>query len=259
MAVVFALSAQQHAVSLNTAVLNAVAALVAVLVINNLIPGRRYPQCIPTAPERRQADQERNNVRHSIRHDDLQFALERLDTYLDISEDDLVSIFDLASGHAHQRHDQRLCQEVMRHQVISVHFGTELNEAWGLMKQHKLKGVPVVDNSHRVKGVLTLENFLSHVRPEPKQSIGDNIRRLILPSATPYSDKPEVAGQIMSVDSIMATPDMPLSKLLGKLSGQVFPLIIPVVDAQQRLVGILSLRDLLTAIYQQQATKAARA
>ena len=63
----------------------------------------------------------------------------------------------------------------------------------------------------------------------------------------------------MSVNSIMATPDMPLSKLLGKLSGQVFPLIIPVVDAQQRLVGILSLRDLLTAIYQQQATKAARA
>lgn len=254
MAVVFALSAQQHAVSLTTAVLNTVAALAAVLAVNNLIPGRRYPQCIQTAPQRLQADQQRS----SIRHEDLQYAIEKLDTYLDVSEDDLVRIYDLASGHAHRRHDRRCCSEIMSRDVHSVHFATELNEAWALMKAHHLKGVPVVDNTQRVKGVLTLDNFLRHVQPDPGHSIGDNIRRLIRPTASAYADKPEVAGQIMSEGIIFARPEMPVSELLGLISGKDFPLLIPVVDAQQRLAGVLSQSDLLTAIYQRQAAAAAR-
>jgi CBS domain-containing membrane protein len=87
MAVVFALAAQQHPVSLLTAGLNVLAALVAVLVINNLLPGRRYPQCIPAASSPKKA----HPPRSSIRHEDLQHALEKLDTYLDVSEDDLVA------------------------------------------------------------------------------------------------------------------------------------------------------------------------
>src|SRR5574343_1046224 len=47
MAVVFAIAAQQHSVSIHTALLNVLAALIAVLAINNLMPGRRYPQCVP--------------------------------------------------------------------------------------------------------------------------------------------------------------------------------------------------------------------
>jgi hypothetical protein len=35
--------------------------------------------------------------RRSVGHHDLQYAIEQLDTYLDISEDDLVSIYDLAT------------------------------------------------------------------------------------------------------------------------------------------------------------------
>jgi CBS domain-containing membrane protein len=55
----------------------------------------------------------------------------------------------------------------MSRDVHSVHFATELNEAWALMQVHHLKGVPVVDNTQRVKGILTLDNFLRHVQPDP--------------------------------------------------------------------------------------------
>jgi CBS-domain-containing membrane protein len=51
---------------------------------------------------------------------------------------------------------------------------------------------------------------------------------------------------------------MPVSELLGLISGKDFPILIPVVDAQQRLLGVLSQSDLLTAIYQRQAAAAAR-
>ncbi|HLO64837.1 MAG TPA: HPP family protein [Azonexus sp.] len=252
MAVVFAVAAQQQTVSLLTALLNVVAALIAVLAINNLMPGRRYPQCAPA----RQTTV--RPPRRSIRHDDLQYALEKLDTYLDVSEDDLVSIYDLATAHAHRRHERRTCGDVMSAPALAVTFATELNEAWALMQEHHLHGLPVVDPARRVIGVLTLENYLRHVAPHNGNSIGENIRRLLRPTPTAYSDKPEVVGQIMSQRFITAAVTAPLGDMLALLSGQDHPVIVPVVDEERRLAGVLTQTDLLAAVYHRQAASAAR-
>ncbi len=252
MAMLFAIAAQQHTISLTTALLNTVAALIAVLAVNNLIPGRRYPQCVPTRqPVVRKP-------KHSINHGDLQYAVEKLDTYLDISEDDLVSIYDLATAHAHRRHERRTCAEAMNPAPISVEYATELNEAWVLMQQHHLHGIPVVDRSQRVIGVLTLENFLRHVEADGGQRIGDNIRRLLRPTPSSHSDKPEVVGQIMSMRFATANTTTSLGEVAAMLSADAHPVIVPIVDAEHRLAGVLTQTDLLAAIYHRQAAAAAR-
>ena len=255
MAVVFAVAATQQPVSLTTAVLNIGAALVAVLFVNNLIPGRHYPQC---APKQTTAQKPRPK-RGSIRHEDLQHALQKIDAYLDISEEDLVRIYDLATNHAHQRHERRVCSEIMSTNVISVEFGTELNEAWALLQQHKLHGLPVVDRSKRVIGLLTLDNFLRHVKPEPEQGIGDNIRRLLRTSPSAYSDKPEVVGQIMNEAFVSVRSSDSISKTASLLAASDHPIILPVIDEKGRLAGVLTQTDLLSAIYQKQAAAAAKA
>ena len=255
MAVVFAIAATQQPVSLTTAVLNIGAALVAVLFVNNLIPGRHYPQC---APKQTTAQKPRPK-RGSIRHEDLQHALQKIDAYLDISEEDLVRIYDLATNHAHQRHERRVCSEIMSTDVISVEFGTELNEAWALLQQHKLHGLPVVDRSKRVIGLLTLDNFLRHVKPEPEQGIGDNIRRLLRTSPSAYSDKPEVVGQIMNEAFVSVRCNDSISKTASLLAASDHPVILPVIDDKGRLAGVLTQTDLLSAIYQKQAAAAAKA
>lgn len=255
MAVVFAISATQQPVSLTTAMLNVGAALIAVLFVNNLIPGRHYPQC---APKQTSAQKPRPK-RGSIRHEDLQHALQKIDAYLDISEEDLVRIYDLATNHAHQRHERRVCSEIMSTDVISVEFGTELNEAWALLQQHKLHGLPVVDRSKRVIGLLTLDNFLRHVKPEPEQGIGDNIRRLLRTSPSAYSDKPEVVGQIMSESFVSVRSNDSISKTASLLAASDHPIILPVIDENNRLAGVLTQTDLLSAIYQKQAAAAAKA
>ncbi|MCH2220613.1 MAG: HPP family protein [Dechloromonas sp.] len=252
MAVVFAIAAQQHTVSLLTALLNTVAALIAVLAINNLMPGRRYPQCVPVSQTTSRPP------RRSIRHDDLQYALEKLDTYLDVSEDDLVSIYDLATAHAHRRHERRTCGEVMSSPALSTTFATELNEAWALMQEHHVHGLPVVDPAGRVIGVVTLEDYLRHVTPDNRRSIGDNVRCLIRPTPTSYSDKPEVVGQIMTQHFTTASVSTPLGDMLALLSSQDHPVIVPVVDSERRLAGVLNQTDLLAAVYQRQAAAAAR-
>ncbi|MBS1141195.1 MAG: hypothetical protein H6R13_2648 [Proteobacteria bacterium] len=254
MAVVFALSAQQHSTSLLTALLNVGAALMAVLVVNNLIPGRRYPQCLPPT----QVAKKDRPVRRSIRHEDIQHALEQLDTYLDISEEDLVRIYDLATSHAHQRHERRICGEIMSVPALSVEFATELNEAWGMMQANHLHGLPVVDRSQRVIGVLTLENFLRHVVPDGALGIGDNIRRLLRATPSAYSDKPEVVGQIMSHRFARVQTTTPLAEIAALLASAEHPVIVPVLDEKQRLAGVLTQTDLLSAIYHRQAAAAAR-
>ena len=107
------------------------------------------------------------------------------------------------------------CGDVMSSPAISVEFATELNEAWRLMQANHLHGLPVVDRSNRVIGVLTLENFLRHVEAHGAQGIGDNIRRLLRATPSDYSDKPEVVGQIMSnhfAKALTATANREISR-----------------------------------------------
>jgi hypothetical protein len=75
----------------------------------------------------------------------------------------------------------------------------------------------VVDRSHRVIGVLTLENFLRHVEAHGAQGIGDNIRRLLRATPSDYSDKPEVVGQIMSSHFAKAQTTTAISEVAALL------------------------------------------
>lgn len=251
MAVVFALAAQQHGVTLLTAVLNVAAALIAALAVNNLLPGRRYPHCVP-------ASQPLPPPRHSIQHDDLQAALEKLDTFVDISEDELIRIYDLSTAHAFRRHEQRSCGEIMSFPALSVEFGSGLDEAWQLMRQHRLDGVPVIDRSRRVIGVLTLDDFQRHVKAEGGELIGESIRRLLRPSPGAHSDKPEVVGQIMSLRFVSVRASAPLGEAASRFAAEDVPALIPVLDDEDRLAGVITQTDLLVAIYHRQAAQAAR-
>lgn len=251
MAVLFALGAQQHTPQLLTAGLNVLAALMAALAVNGLLPGRRYPQCAPagkaTPPP----------ARIGIDHADLHHALETLDTYLDISEEDLVRVYDLATRHAHGRHEQRTCGEVMARPACSVEFGSGLDEAWTLLRERHLHGLPVVDRAQRVIGVLTLDDFLRHV-PADHGPLTDNLRRWLRPSPASHSDKPEVVGQIMRDRFAVATLDTPLSDIAALLAAQEHPLIVPVIDHERRLAGVLTQTDLLATLYHRQAAQAAQ-
>ena len=83
----------------STVIANAVLSLLLAIIINNLIPGRRYPMSstdILPRPQvaRRSAD---------LGQEDIEWALTQMDAVIDISEQDLLDIYRLASGHALKR------------------------------------------------------------------------------------------------------------------------------------------------------------
>jgi CBS domain-containing membrane protein len=248
MAVVFCVAAGSSP-AMATAGFNVLAALAAALAVNALIPGRRWPQCAPAVPAKRH----RPIPQTSIRHEDLQYALTKIDSFLDISEEDLVHVYGLALEHAHARHEQRTCADIMTTEVVSVEFGTELNEAWHLLRLHHLKALPVTDRARRVIGMICAEDFLAHVAPDTGQAIAENVRKLLRPTPSSYSSKPEVVGQIMSEEIVVARTTDFISRIAAILSARYHPPAIPVVDENGKLAGIIGQGDLLAALYHKRA------
>lgn len=87
------------------AAMNAGISLVLALLINNLIPGRHYPMPMHshTQPV---ADPAATPVIMEER--DIAWAASQIDSFVDISEEDLAMIYQLASQHAQRRYQQAL-------------------------------------------------------------------------------------------------------------------------------------------------------
>ena len=48
----------------------------------------------------------------------------------------------------------------MSRDVMSVEFGTGLQDAWALLRERRIKSLPGVDKARRVVGVLTVADFM---------------------------------------------------------------------------------------------------
>ncbi len=78
---------------------NTVLSLLLALTINNLIPGRRYPMNSASIPTLRKTAAKPGELSPL----DIEWALTQMDGVIDVSEEDLLSIYHLASGHALER------------------------------------------------------------------------------------------------------------------------------------------------------------
>jgi CBS domain-containing membrane protein len=251
-----ALIAQGWRHALLPLVLNLAGMLIAALVANNLLAGRRYP-FRSEAKKSHATDDETPIARTGIRHEDLHYAMTRIDSFLDIAERDLVEVYSIATQRAFQRATDLRCGDVMAHDVVSVEFATELEEAWRELQVHHFKALPVIDRARRVIGIVTQADFIRHAGAQSGAGVVDRLRRLLRATPGTDSDKPEVVGQIMTNAVQTVAADAPLSEVMGVLT-RAGKHHVPVVDAERRLVGMITQSDALAALYQRIATGEAR-
>ena len=77
-------------------------------------------------------------------------------------------------------------------------FGTALQEAWRLLRDHKIKALPVVNRFNRVIGIVTLHDFIKQYDLDVIDGFSDKLRRMLKSTQGIHSEKPEVVGQIMT-------------------------------------------------------------
>lgn len=230
--------------------LNVLLVLAAALILNNLLPGHRYPARPVSKIDRKHRHKDLTPLgRLGLNRDDLRGALKDFDIYLDVSEDDLVQVYDKAGTHAFRRKMGKLtCGDIMSRDLATAEFGTELEEVWARLRYHRVKAMPVVDRFQHVIGVVTLVDFLKRANLETYETFEDKLIKFIRRTPGTHSQKPEVVGQIMASPVTTVRTDMHIGELVPLLSDKGMH-HIPVVDEKGRLAGMVTQSDLIAAMY----------
>lgn len=232
--------------ALNVAILLGLA-----LLINNLLPGRHYPAFVRHAPKGK-APYDMPGWpfgKFGLTPEDLESALKEMQAYIDVNEDDLERIYAKASLHAARRRLGEIhARDIMTRDVVSVEYGDELEQVWRLMREKKVKGMPVVDRARRVIGIVTIMDFLKLVGPCEPETIFQRLSRIIRRTPGLTSDKAEVAGQVMTAPAVTARADAHIVTLIPLFSQHGIH-HLPIVDADGKLVGLVTQSDLMEALY----------
>ncbi len=180
---------------------------------------------------------------------DLDFVLKNYNEVLDVSRDDLEKLLTQTEMHAYRRRlGEITCADIMSRDVIAVEFGTPLQQAWQLLHQHKVTALPVIDRARRVIGMVTMLDFMRHAGLDNYEGVTLTLRQFLRPVLRTHSEKPEVVGQIMIRHAQTANEHMHIIELVPMLA-EFGMRHIPIVDAERRLVGIVSNSDLVAGLY----------
>jgi CBS domain-containing membrane protein len=218
------------------------ALLVLVAVLYHRLTRRPYPS--PQTSKQLVDDQPRR-----FTGADIDAALREFNQVIDVSRSDLETLLSQAEAVAYRRRlGALLCAQVMSRDVVSIQFGSSLTEAWALMRQHRVKALPVVDKARRIVGIVTQSDFLRHANLDSTIGLGERLRDFVRPSGRSSSDRPEVVGQIMTRSVRVASADRFVVDLVPLFS-QHGHHHIPIVDADKRLVGIITQSDLVRALF----------
>ncbi|MFE0965504.1 CBS domain-containing protein [Streptomyces fungicidicus] len=137
--------------------------------------------------------------------------------------------------------------EVMTTDVIQACQETPFKDVAQLLARHRISGLPVVDADDKVLGVIS-ETDLVHRQAAKAER--DREGRLRLPAlrrkarVTAAKARAMTAGQLMSTPAITVHPEQRVADAARVMERHHIERL-PVVDEEDRLIGIATRRDLL--------------
>jgi CBS-domain-containing membrane protein len=182
-----------------------------------------------------------------ISDEDLRAALKEIKAYVDITEEDLKTIYAIALRHAKERLSRKiLVTDVMTREVIAVKKYDDIHEAARLLSENRISGLPVVDAENIVLGVVTEADILSMTGIKDGHNFKDILRH-ILGEPLPERKSGDLVGDIMTSPAVTTRPDVDIKEVARVLDEKRIKRL-PVVDEKNKLLGIISRADIVRAI-----------
>ena len=181
---------------------------------------------------------------NEISDEDLRAALKEIKTYVDITEEDLRKIYAIALRHARERSISKVpVRNVMTRAVVAIRKGDGINEAARLLSEHKISGLPVVDEGNHVLGIVSEADILSMAGLQRGHTFKDVLRH-ILGEPLPERKTGDKVGDIMSQPVVIVRPESLLESAVQVMLVQGIKKL-PVMGGEfgEDLVGMLSLTD----------------
>lgn len=232
--------------------INVVIMLILAIVINRWVMGVDYPSPLPVKKKLNQQNAVAAPI-HQIgfSEQDLALALSNSDVFIDMTHAELSQLLTQVEKHAFKRFKgQLLCADLMIKEVITVEYGTDVEEAWQIMQQHKLTAMPVIDRANRVIGIVTWNDFFKFINLSSYDSLQDKFRAFIRRTPEVNANKPESIGHIMTKSVITLSEDTHIVELVPLMSTTGLRQI-PIINEERRLVGMVYQSHLIAALYNQ--------
>jgi CBS domain-containing protein len=139
--------------------------------------------------------------------------------------------------------------QIMTRQVITVGPDTTIVEAAGIMLQNHVSGLPVVNASGKLVGIVSEGDFIRRAEIGTERKRGRWLRFLLGPgsAATDFvHERGRKVGEVMTPEPFTVTEETPLADIV-QLMEQNNVKRLPVMRADQ-IVGIVSRSNLLQAV-----------
>jgi CBS domain-containing membrane protein len=237
--------------------LNSLLLLGAALLFNNLT-GRRYPHLAPAKPvSPHKTTDPVPSERIGFVPSDLQEVLAQYDEIVNVSPDELDALLHQAQIRAYERRSGEItCSHIMSRDVATVRPGTALREAWRLLIDHRINALPVTGDNGELVGIVTQTDFMraSLLAEDGRLHLGWRMR---VGTTLRLARQPKhVVSDIMTRKVQSALPETMIAKLVPPMADMGLH-HMPVVDADNRVVGIVTQSDLIAALFQERQTPGA--
>lgn len=187
----------------------------------------------------------------NLSREDFVNALREMDTFMDITVDDLMEINSRAEKHARLRNTASLLvRQLMTSPVETVRSESQLADAAHLMVSRRISGLPVVDAEQRLVGLVTEADFLRAMGlpgHHPTHSLWQTLEALF--QHHDQIREPEgVAADLMVSDVITMHPDQTLHEVLDVMKKHRIKRVV-VTDAERHVVGMVTRSDLVRVFF----------
>jgi CBS domain-containing membrane protein len=206
-----------------------------VALLFNRLAGRSYPHH-GTRPHPHHTRDPLPTQRAGPTREDLDAALASFGEVLDIDRDDLEDLLARTLLATRRRQWQAVrCSDIMSRDVVHVGPKDSVDEAWALLARHKIKALPVVDEEHRLAGIVSLHDFfIGQSAPAPER--------------VPRMSTARRVEDIMTTRVRTAHPEQSIADLVqGFSDGGLHHM--PVVNERDQVIGMITQSDLVAALF----------
>ena len=183
-----------------------------------------------------------NNIDFTL--DDLREALKEFGSFIDVTEDDLMKIYDLAIIHAKQRVAGAVpVGSIMTREIVRVKKDDDIVHAIKLLSENNISGLPVIDDEGCVIGVVSEADILYTVGIDRESTLKDIVGRM-LGEPRHHHKKGDKVADIMSSPAITISKDAGVRDAARIMTDRGIKRL-PVVDDANRLIGIIARADIV--------------
>ena len=225
---------------------NSLILLILALVYNNAT-GRAYPHGLRLGKASHGTADPTPIQKIGFSSADLDEVLKEYDEVLDIDRDVLEMILRKTELRSWRRRALHLdCASVMSRDVVGVAPDDSLRHAHSLMRNRHFKALPVTNDRAEIVGIVTQTDFLEKASwRNGRPSIGFLQRlRLILSGASAPND---TVKDIMTSPVRTVQPETAIEEAIIRFAEEGLH-YLPVIDANGKMVGILSQSDVMVAM-----------